>query len=446
MQQSLFEMTKTDGCKGDACLSDKSPSSELPKSLSLSISDELSNVDSDNPPASTRSDADGMSTYRPPASTASTASGDVNITEPETIDSELISLEVGNQEIGDQEISSASCYPIDNHTLNPVKTDEISNLVTKSMLVSLLTLSVDDELGVDIDHSTNNDKEEESASSSHSDDIEKMDVGESQSSEPSDLKMELPLLQHDQDTSTDPVTPEDSIPVNSPKPPRSLSNSPISPSTDNMISVTLPSSPDLEEASVRKDVEPDHKEEASVPLVPSSSPDHSESEPHLPETLESHSSSQSNQGLLSSPQEETEDPLKIPSESTVQEKKEENVTLSSPSFDHQEKASSFKSSDIFSPPDSQGVLSSSSLSQSSSTISQKYSESLFETNPNPLESQSPPLVDLLMRETYLSTAVEKSSSDSVPLTRRTIRRILVQVLLLFLLIRQSLLLLLLKSP
>ena len=404
MQQSLFEMTKTDGCKGDACLSDKSLSSELPESLSLPLSDELPVVDSDNPPASIRSDVDETDIHRPPASTASTVSGDVNITEPETTDSKLISSEVGNQEIGNQEKPSASYHPIDHRTLNRVKTDEMCNFA-KSMLVLLLTLSVDDELGVDIDHPTNNDKEEESASSSslHPGDIEKMDVGENQSSEPSDLKMKPLPAQLNQDTPTDPVTPEDSIPVNSPQPPNSLSNFPISTSTDNP-----------EESSLRKDVEPDHKEDASVPLVPSSSSDHSASEPPLPETLEPSSSSQSNQGPPS-PQEETENSLEIPFESTAQEKKEENVTLSSPSFGHQEEASSFKSSDTLPPPDSQGVLSSFSLSQSSSTISQKSSESLFETNSNFLERQSPPLVDSSMTGTYLPTAVEKLSSDPAPL-------------------------------
>ena len=405
MQQSLFEMTKTDGCKGDACLSDKSLSSELPESLSLPLSDELPVVDSDNPPASIRSDVDETDIHRPPASTASTVSGDVNITEPETTDSKLISSEVGNQEIGDPENLRDFSYPILYPHSACVNTDEMCNFA-KSMLVLLLTLSVDDELGVDIDHPTNNDKEEESASSSslHPGDIEKMDVGENQSSEPSDLKMKPLPAQLNQDTPTDPVTPEDSIPVNSPQPPNSLSNFPISTSTDNP-----------EESSLRKDVEPDHKEDASVPLVPSSSSDHSASEPPLPETLEPSSSSQSNQGPPS-PLEETENSLEIPFESTAQEKKEENVTLSSPSFGHQEETSSFKSSDTLPPPDSQGVLSSFSLSQSSSTISQKSSESLFETNSNLLESQSPPLVDSSMTGTYLPTAVEKLSSDPAPLT------------------------------
>ena len=405
MQQSLFEMTKTDGCKGDACLSDKSLSSELPESLSLPLSDELPVVDSDNPPASIRSDVDETDIHRPPASTASTASGDVNITEPETTDSKLISSEVGDREIGDPENLRDFSYPILYPHSACVNTDEMCNFA-KSMLVSLLTLSVDDELGVDIDHPTNNDKEKESASSSslHPGDIEKMDVGENQSSEPSDLKMKPLPAQLNQDTPTDPVTPEDSIPVNSPKPPSSLSNFPISTSTDNP-----------EESSLRKDVEPDHKEDASVPLVPSSSSDHSASEPPLPETLEPSSSSQSNQGPPS-PLEETENSLESPFESTVQEKKEENVTLSSPSFGHQEETSSFKSSDTLPPPDSQWVLSSFSLSQSSSTISQKSSESLFETNSNLLESQSPPLVDSSMTGTYLPTAVEKLSSDPAPLT------------------------------
>ena len=398
-------MTKTDGCKGDACLSDKSLSSELPESLSLPLSDELPVVDSDNPPASIRSDVDETDIHRPPASTASTVSGDVNITEPETTDSKLISSEVGNQEIGDPENLRDFSYPILYPHSACVNTDEMCNFA-KSMLVLLLTLSVDDELGVDIDHPTNNDKEEESASSSslHPGDIEKMDVGENQSSEPSDLKMKPLPAQLNQDTPTDPVTPEDSIPVNSPQPPNSLSNFPISTSTDNP-----------EESSLRKDVEPDHKEDASVPLVPSSSSDHSASEPPLPETLEPSSSSQSNQGPPS-PLEETENSLEIPFESTAQEKKEENVTLSSPSFGHQEETSSFKSSDTLPPPDSQGVLSSFSLSQSSSTISQKSSESLFETNSNLLESQSPPLVDSSMTGTYLPTAVEKLSSDPAPLT------------------------------